>query len=89
VTPPGGSRFTLIWEPAAVAGLIRLREADPAAAKDVRAAVQALAHDPEPETSSPLGTTSLRRMRLGSARVLYDVDTANGAVKILVVGQAQ
>jgi hypothetical protein len=42
VTPPanpaGGARFTLIWQPAAIAGLIRLRAADPVAAKDVRAA---------------------------------------------------
>lgn len=89
MTPPGGSRFTLIWEPAAVAGAIRLREADPAAAKDVRAAVQALAHEPEPDISSPLGTTGLRRMRVGSARVLYNVDTANAAVQVLVVGQTQ
>ena len=88
MSPPGGPRFTLIWEPAAVAGLIRLRHADPAAAKDVRAAVLALAQDPEPATSGPLGTTGLRRMRLGAARVLYQVDPVNAAVQILVIGQA-
>ena len=85
--PTGGSRFTLIWEPAAVAGLIRVREADPATAKDVRSAVQSLAHRPEPDASSPLGTPVLRRMRIGSARVLFKVDTANAVVQILVVGQ--
>ena len=64
MTPPPGARFTLIWEPPAIAGLIRLRQADPATAKDVRAAVLALARDPEPDTSSPLGTAGLRRIRL-------------------------
>ena len=88
MTTPPGSRFTLIWEPPAIAGLIRLRQADPATAKDVRAAVLALARDPEPDTSSPLGTAGLRRMRIGSARVLYSVDAADAAVQILLVGQA-
>ena len=51
-------------EPPAIAGLIRLRQADPATAQDVRAAVLALARDPEPVTSSPLGTAGLCRIRL-------------------------
>lgn len=71
-----------------MAGLGRLRAADPATAKDVLAAVAALAYDPAPQTSSPLGASVLRRLRIGSARVLYTVDDVNVAVQILVVGQA-
>jgi mRNA-degrading endonuclease RelE of RelBE toxin-antitoxin system len=71
-----------------VAGLVRLRAADPAAAKDVRATIAALAQDPAPDSSKPLGQTGLRRLRIGSARVLYQVDQADAAIEILVIGQA-
>jgi mRNA-degrading endonuclease RelE of RelBE toxin-antitoxin system len=79
--------YTLIWQPAAVAGLIRIRNVDPHAAKTIRSAVGALAHDPRPDGSAPLGTEGLRRLRLGAARILYDVDDSNQAVQILTVGQ--
>jgi mRNA-degrading endonuclease RelE of RelBE toxin-antitoxin system len=92
VTPASGSvegpRYTLIWQPAAVAGLIRLRTVDPSAAKDARAAIAALAQDPAPEFSNPLGESGLRRLRMGVVRVLYQVDEINHAVQILVVGQS-
>lgn len=85
--PDRGPRYTLIWQPAAVAGLIRLRAADLTAAKDVRAAITSLARDPEPDRSTPLGNSGLRRLRVGSARVLYQIDQADTAVHILTIGQ--
>jgi mRNA-degrading endonuclease RelE of RelBE toxin-antitoxin system len=87
VTPASGSRFTLIWESPATAGLGRLRAADPATAKDVRGRRRPGLR-PRPEASSPLGASGLRRLRIGSARVLYKVDDVNVAVQILVVCQA-
>ena len=81
------SSYTLIWQPAAVAGLIRIRNVDPHTAKTIRSAIGALAHDPRLDGSTPLGTEGLRRLRLGDARILYDVDDSNHAVQILTVGQ--
>jgi len=79
--------YTLIWQPAAVAGLIRIRSVDPHAAKSIRAAVGALVHDPQPDESTPLGAEGLRRLRIGDARILYEVDEDNQAVQILTVGR--
>lgn len=81
--------YTLIWQPAAVAGLLRIRSSDPHTAKTVRAAIGALALDPEPQESAPLRTPGLRRLRLGEARVLYKVDDDHRAVQILTIGNAQ
>ena len=79
--------FTLVWQPAAVAGLVRLRAEDGQAAKTVRAAVAALADNPLPPRSSALGTEGLRRLRVGNVRVLYNLDGDAGAVHILTVGR--
>jgi mRNA-degrading endonuclease RelE of RelBE toxin-antitoxin system len=78
---------TLVWQPAAVAGLIRIRNVDPHAAKTIRSAVDALAREPRPDRSTPLGAEGLRRLRLGEARILYDINDSNQAVQILTIGQ--
>ena len=77
---------TLIRQPAAVAGLIRIRASDPATAKEVRSAVSALARVTDPPGSTALGSGGLRRLRLGSARILYEVDDTRHAVHVLTVG---
>lgn len=64
---------TLIWTHAALAGLIRLRAADPPLAKTVRGAVAALADNPYPDTGTTLGSTNQCRLRPGAARVIYTV----------------
>jgi len=79
--------YTLIWRHAAVAGLIRLRAADPLTAKAVRAAVAALAADPCPGTSTALGTADQRRLRVGPARVMYTISDVDIAVEVLIVGR--
>jgi mRNA-degrading endonuclease RelE of RelBE toxin-antitoxin system len=79
--------YTLIWTHAAVAGLIRLRAADPLLAKTVRGAVGALADNPCPDTSTTLGSTNQRRLRVGVARVIYTVSEENVSVDILTVGR--
>ena len=78
--------YTLIWQPAAVAGLIRIRGVDPHAVKGIRSAIGALVHDLQPDGSTPLGAEGLRRLRIGDARILYEVDEGNQAVQILTVG---
>ena len=79
--------YTLIWQPAAIAGLIQIRSTDAHAAKTIRSAIGALAHEPQPDGSTPLGTEGLRRLRLGDARILYEVDDPNKAIQVLTVGQ--
>jgi mRNA interferase RelE/StbE len=81
--------YTLIWQPAAVAGLIRIRTANPQTAKAIRAAVGALAQDPQPSGSAPLGTEGLRRLRVGDVRILYEVDDTRDAVHVLTIGQVR
>jgi len=79
--------YTLIWTHAAVAGLIRLRESDPLLAKTVRGAIASLASDPYPDTSTTLGSTDQRRLRIGAARVIYTVSEEKVCVDILTVGR--
>ena len=79
--------FTLIWQPAAVPGLIRIRTTDPQTAKVVRTAVNALAEDAYPSSSTPLGDAGLRRLRLGDVRVVYEVDDSDRAIQVLVIGR--
>lgn len=42
--------------------------------------------EPEPATSSKLGGTSLRRLRVGAYRATYEIDGGTVAIKILMVG---
>ena len=79
--------YTIIWQPAAVAGWIRVRTRDPLLAKGVRDAVTALSDEPYPNDSAELGSRHLRRIRLDGVRILYRVDDADLAVEVLVVGQ--
>lgn len=63
--------YTIIWERAASEGLKRLRARDGDAVKPLVKAISALAHSPEPAASSKLGTTNLRRLRVGVYRATY------------------
>ncbi|MGI3203275.1 type II toxin-antitoxin system RelE family toxin [Streptomyces sp. GLT-R25] len=82
-------RFTIIWEPAAAAGLRRLKSRDGDAVKPLVQAINSLALQPEPPESSKLGGTDLRRLRVGSYRVTYEIDGARVAIKVLMVGRTQ
>jgi mRNA-degrading endonuclease RelE of RelBE toxin-antitoxin system len=78
--------YTLVWRDEARQALSRLRSADPASAKLIIAAVQALAAEPYPDTSSQLGSSRFRR-RLGDLRVTYDVDDDQRSIQIYLVGR--
>jgi len=79
--------YTLIWRNEARQALSRLRSADPVSAKLAIAAVGALAAEPYPDTSSQLGGSRFRRLRLGDLRVTYDVDEDQRTVQVYLVGQ--
>ncbi|PBC96661.1 ParE-like toxin of type II ParDE toxin-antitoxin system [Streptomyces sp. Ag82_O1-15] len=49
-------------------------------------AINALAGNPEPAASSKLGSTNLRRLRVGVYRATYEIDGVTVAIKILTVG---
>lgn len=63
--------LTVVWLPEAMTAYRSLRIKDPSGAKRVSQAVAMLADEPCPETSSALGGTAFRRLRLDQYRVLY------------------
>ncbi|MER6916024.1 type II toxin-antitoxin system RelE/ParE family toxin [Streptomyces sp. NPDC000594] len=77
---------TVIWEHAASEGLKRLRAKYGDTVKPFIRAVNALGDDPEPPTSTKLGGTSLRRLRIGDFRATYEIDGTRIAIKVLTVG---
>jgi mRNA interferase RelE/StbE len=42
---------------------------------------------PRPTDSTPLGQGGLRRLRVGRARIIYQVDDDNVAIQILTLGR--
>ncbi|MFF2504266.1 type II toxin-antitoxin system RelE/ParE family toxin [Streptomyces sp. NPDC058067] len=78
--------YTIIWERTASEGLKRLRARDGDAVKPLLKAINTLADDPEPSTSSKLGGTPLRRLRVGAYRATYEIHGGTVAIKILMVG---
>jgi mRNA interferase RelE/StbE len=78
--------YTVVWLPEVMSAFRRLRAADHTGAKQVAAAVAALADQPAPGESTPLGRSGFRRLRLGDCRVLYEVDVVTAAVFVVNVG---
>lgn len=78
--------YTVVWLPDAMSAFRRLRAADRDGAKQVSAAVAALATDPRPEGSTALGRSGFHRMRLGDYRVLYEVDDTALTIYVINVG---
>jgi mRNA-degrading endonuclease RelE of RelBE toxin-antitoxin system len=81
--------FTVVWRPEPVAALRSLRREDPAAAKALLAVVGALAKDPRPLSSKPLGSGRFRRLKLEDLRVLYEIDDDSVAVFVVKVGSVR
>jgi mRNA-degrading endonuclease RelE of RelBE toxin-antitoxin system len=79
--------YTLVWRNEARQALSRLRSVDPASAKRIIAEVGALATEPCPDTSSQLGNSRFRRLKLGELRVTDGVDDDHRTVEVYLVGQ--
>jgi mRNA-degrading endonuclease RelE of RelBE toxin-antitoxin system len=62
-----------------------LRGSEPEGAALVATAVAALATEPRPDTSTALGDTAFRRLRIDRYRVLYELTP--DAVRVMHVGQ--
>ncbi|MDT0441691.1 type II toxin-antitoxin system RelE family toxin [Streptomyces johnsoniae] len=78
--------YTVIWERAAAEGLKRPRRRDGDRVRPLVQAVNALAAHPEPPHSSKLGSTHIRRLRVGPYRATYEIDGDTIAIKVLMVG---
>ncbi|NSC22807.1 type II toxin-antitoxin system RelE/ParE family toxin [Streptomyces albus subsp. chlorinus] len=74
--------YEILWEPRATNAAVRFLKDDPAGLAAVYEAVQALAEQPCPRGSFPLGTTGIRRLRVGAYRVLYVIKEET--IRILV-----
>jgi mRNA-degrading endonuclease RelE of RelBE toxin-antitoxin system len=79
--------YTLVWRNEARQALSRLRSADPTSTRLVIAAVRAVATEPNPDTSSQLGHSRFRRLKLGDLRVTYEIDHGHRTIHIYLVGQ--
>ncbi len=79
-----GQRYEVAFEPAAIKELGRL---DRPVARRIKRAVEGLAVDPRPASSTSLvGRPGLRRLRVGDYRVLYTIEDAELIVLALRVG---
>jgi mRNA-degrading endonuclease RelE of RelBE toxin-antitoxin system len=76
---------TLIFDRGWFNGYRDLYATDRLAAKRIRAAVNALAHDPEPPRSVQLGRGLVHRLHIGDYRVMYEV--TNDAVRAWSLGR--
>ncbi|HEY0620969.1 MAG TPA: type II toxin-antitoxin system RelE/ParE family toxin [Kribbella sp.] len=76
---------TLIFDRGWFNGYRDLYATDRLAAKRIRAAVNALAHDPEPPRSVQLGGGLVHRLHIGDYRVMYEV--TNDAVGVWPLGR--
>ncbi len=97
--PPGGGRYEVRVERAADKALARRIRRDDA--ERVRRAIDGLARDPRPPQSSELRGREGRRLRVGSYRVIYEVEEPHpdhpepgegepaGLVKVLAVGHRE
>lgn len=81
--------YTIIFEPAATAGLKRLRARDGNKVRPLVQAINALATNPEPPASSKLGNAGIRRLRVGPYRATYEIDGDRIAIQVLMVGSVQ
>jgi mRNA-degrading endonuclease RelE of RelBE toxin-antitoxin system len=76
----------LLFDTGWMNGYREMYETDRLAAKRVRAAVSALARDPEPPGSLHLSGSSFHRLHIGDYRVLYDLD--DDTVRVWSLGKA-
>jgi mRNA interferase RelE/StbE len=77
----------VVWQHQAMDEFRRLRQLDPAGAKDCAAAVRALADDPQPPAARELGGSGYWRLPVGDWRVLYRPEQDTVTVLILKVGR--
>lgn len=75
--------YTVTFARHAIKGLDALTSKD---RSRVQAEIQALADDPTPANSIQMSGSTLRRLRVGTYRVIYDMDDTALTIMIVEVG---
>lgn len=78
--------WAVVWEPTALDAATRFLADDPAAVDSLLNATDELAENPRPASSRAWGT-EYRRLREGSWRILYRIDTDEHTLYIEHVGR--
>jgi len=79
--------YTVIWQHQAMGEFRRLRQIDPAGAKECAAAVRALGDEPRPPRARRLGGSVYWRLSVGDWRILYQPEDDTVTVIVLKVGR--
>ncbi|WP_405575663.1 type II toxin-antitoxin system RelE/ParE family toxin [Streptomyces sp. NBC_01167] len=79
--------YTVVWQHQATTEFRRLRQLDPAGAKECASVVRALAEEPRPPGARQLGGSAYWRLSLGDWRILYQPEDDTITVIVLKVGR--
>ena len=79
--------LTVVFRETALRTLARVRGEDKEAFARIRRALAALADQPHPDGAVAWGGTNIFRLRIGEARILYEVDEKASTVYIINIGR--
>jgi mRNA interferase RelE/StbE len=77
---------SVTWSEQAISAGSRFLTDDPEGLAQVLDATDRLADNPHPTDAFPYGSDDLLRIRVGSYRVLYEIDPAERSITILHIG---
>ncbi|MEO3974113.1 type II toxin-antitoxin system RelE/ParE family toxin [Streptomyces sp. CAU 1734] len=81
------STFNITWESAARTAYQRFLKDDREGAKLLTAAINRLAHNPQPPDSRPMGGAGHRRLSVGRYRCQYHVNGTTIIITVMTVGR--
>ena len=79
--------FEVVWDEIAVNSAAGFLADDPAGLTGLLEAIDELARNPRPSSSTFLASAGLRRLRAGRYRVLYEVAEVESRVTVIHVGR--
>ncbi|MCF3104698.1 type II toxin-antitoxin system RelE/ParE family toxin [Streptomyces roseoverticillatus] len=79
--------FQITWEPPAIDAATRFLKDDAEGLRQVFAAVDLLADNPRPTGSFEYGSPDLRRMPVGTYRVMYEIHGESVTIVIIHLGR--
>jgi mRNA-degrading endonuclease RelE of RelBE toxin-antitoxin system len=79
--------LTVVFRETALRALARVRSDDKEAFARIRKAIAALADQPHPDGAVAWGGTSIFRLHVGNARILYEVDHEASTIYIINIGR--
>jgi len=79
--------YSVTWSEQAISAGSRFLADDPEGLAQVLDATDRLADNPHPAGAFPYGSDDLLRIRVGSYRVLYEINPATQSITILHIGR--